>query len=95
MMQWSNSTKLSFPAKCFCSCLGTENSQMVPNQETMEGDQPVQSHGHAQEPFQPQIRVHLSLSPGETGLKFVSFPGHFEISIVGLLFIKVLNYLSS
>ena len=38
--------------------LGTENS-LVPNQEKMEGDQPVQSHSHAQQPLQPQTSVHL------------------------------------
>ena len=32
-------------------------SQMVPNQENMEGDQPVQSHSHAQQPLQPQTCV--------------------------------------
>ena len=29
-----------------------QSSQMVPNQETMEGDLPVQSHSHAQQPLQ-------------------------------------------
>ena len=31
------------PGQVFFSCWGTENSQMVPNQENMEGDQPVQA----------------------------------------------------
>ena len=35
---------------------------MVPNQENMEGDQPVHSHSHAQ---QPLVQEHC---PGETGL---------------------------
>ena len=36
------------------SCWGTENSKMVPNQKNVEGDQPVQSQSHAQQPLQPQ-----------------------------------------
>ena len=40
---------------------------MVPNQENMEGDKPVQSHSHTQQPWQPQTcgQEHC---PGETGL---------------------------
>ena len=38
------------PSQVFFSYRGIENSQMVPNQENMEGDQPVQSHSHAQQP---------------------------------------------
>ena len=60
-----------FPAKCllFFSCWETENSQIhvVPNQENMEGDQPVQSHSHTQQPLQPQTCVQENC-PGETGL---------------------------
>ena len=36
------------------SCWWTENSQMVPNQENMEGDQPVQRNSHARQPLQAQ-----------------------------------------
>ena len=50
---------------CFLSW-GTANSQMVPNQEN-QGDQPVQSHIHAQQPFQPWTCVQEHC-PGETGL---------------------------
>ena len=42
------------PSQVFLSCRGTENSQMVPNQENMEADQPDQSHIHTQQPLQPQ-----------------------------------------
>ena len=48
------------------SCWGTENSQMVPNQENMEGYQLVQSHSHTQQPLQPQTYVQEHC-PGETG----------------------------
>ena len=40
---------------------------MVPNQENMEGDQPVQSHSHTQQPLQPQTCVQEHC-PGETVL---------------------------
>ena len=46
---------------------------MVPNQN-MEGDQPVQSHSHTQQPLQPQTCVQEHC-PGETGIPNVSFPG--------------------
>ena len=46
---------------------GKENCKMVPNQENMEGDQPIQSHSHAQQPLQPQICVQEHC-PGEKGL---------------------------
>ena len=49
------------------SCWGTENSPMVQNYENMKGDQPVQSHSHAQQPLQPQTCVQKHC-PGETGL---------------------------
>ena len=42
---------------------GTDNSQMMPTQN-MEGDQPVQSHSHAQQPLQQWNRT-----------PFVNFPG--------------------
>ena len=51
----------------FFSCWGTEYSQMVPKQENMDGDQPVQSHSHAQQPLQPQTCVQEHC-PGEVGL---------------------------
>ena len=75
---------------CFCPCWGTENSHVVPNQETMECDQPVQIHSHAQH-MQPQICVQ-DHCPGEEKTSFVRFPDRLEMSLV-LLF-KVLNYLS-
>ena len=45
---------------------------MVPNHENMEGDQPVQSHSHTQQPLQPQTCV-------QELPKFVRFAGHFEM----------------
>ena len=39
------------------SCWGTENSQMVPNQENIEDDHPLQSHSYTQQPMQPQTIV--------------------------------------
>ena len=73
------------------SCWRTENIQMVPNQN-MEGDQPVQSHSHAQQPLQPQTSVQEHC-PGEAGLPSSVFQTVSEMSLV-LLFL-VLNYLSS
>ena len=69
------------------SCWGTENNQMVQNQENMEGDQPIQSHSHAQQPLQPQTCVQEHC-PGETGLPSSVFQAVHEMS-------KVLSYLSS
>ena len=51
------------PSKEFL-ILGTENNPMVPDQENM-GVKPVQSHGHAQQPLQPQTCVQEHF-PGET-----------------------------
>ena len=42
----------------------------------MEGDQPVQSHTHAQQPLQPQTCVQEHC-PGETGLP-ISFADHSQ-----------------
>ena len=47
---------------------------MVPNQENMEGDQPIQSHSHAQQLLQPQTCVQEHY-PAETGLPS---PDRFE-----------------
>ena len=65
---------------------------MVPNQENMEGDQPVQSLSHAQQPLQPQTCVQEHC-PGATGLPSSVFQAISEMSVV-LLF-KVLNYRSN
>ena len=46
---------------------------MVPKQETMEGDQPVQSYSHTQQSLQ-LMQEHC---PGENRTPFVSFPGCF------------------
>ena len=43
------------PSQVFFHVGGTENSQLVPNEENMGGDQPVQSHSHAQQPLQSQF----------------------------------------
>ena len=45
---------------------------MVPNQENMEGDQPVQSHSRLQQPLQPQSCVQEHC-PGGTGLPLSVF----------------------
>ena len=63
-----------FPAKCFFSCRGTENSQMVPNQENVEGDQ---SHSQAQQPLQPQICVQEHCL-GKQSTPFLRFPGYLR-----------------
>ena len=62
---------------------------MVPNQENLEGDQPVQSHSHAQHPLQPQTSVQEHC-PGETGLPSSVFKAVSEMYLI-LLF-KLLNY---
>ena len=59
---------------------GTEDSQMVPNQENVEGDQPVQSHSHAEQPLQPQTCVQEHC-PGETGLPSSVFQAVHEMSL--------------
>ena len=83
----SSSVRYCFPAKWgFFLYWGIENSQMVPNQENMEGDQPVQSQYNAQQPFQPQISVQEPLSV---------FQAVHEMSLVLHVLFKVLNYLSS
>ena len=57
---------------------------MVPNLVNMEGDQPVQSHSHAEQPLQPQTcgQEHC---PGETGLPLSVFHAISKRSLV-LLF---------
>ena len=61
--------------------------------ENMEGDQPVQSHSHEQQPLQPQICVQEHC-PGETGSPpFVSFPGCSQ-NVSNTTF-QVLNYFIS
>ena len=47
----------------------------MPNQQNMDGNQPVQSHSHAQQPLQPQ--TYEQDCPCETGI--VSFPGGFDL----------------
>ena len=71
------------------SCWGTESSQMMPNQENTEGDQPVQSHSHTQQPLQPLTCVQEHC-PGETGLPLSVFQAISEMSQIPL---QVLNYL--
>ena len=53
---------------------------MVPNQENVEGDQPVQSHSHAQQPLQPQSCVQEHC-PGETGLPLSVFQAVSKMSL--------------
>ena len=62
---------------------------MVPNQENMEDDQPVQSHSQAQQPLQPQTCVQEHY-PGETGPPSSVFKAIHKMSLEQ----KVLNYLS-
>ena len=78
------------PGQCFYTCWGTENSQMVLNQENIEGAQPFQNHNHTQQPLQPQTCVQEHC-PGETGLPSSVFQAIHETSLV-LLF-KILNLL--
>ena len=83
----SSSNRYCFPARC-CSCWGTENSQMVPNQENMEGDQPIQSH-QSRTAAIATTDLCARASSWWNRTPFVSFPGRFEMSLV-LLF-KVLS----
>ena len=64
--RWLHHQSNTASQPCIFSCWWTENSQMVPNQN-MEGDQPVWSHSHAQQPLQPQTCVQEHC-PGETGV---------------------------
>ena len=80
------------PSQVYFHFGGTENSQMVPNQENMEGCQPFQSHSHAQQPLQPQTCVQEHC-PSETGPPSSVFQTVSKMFLV-LLF-KVLNYLYS
>ena len=65
---------------------------MVTNQEGVEGEQPVQSHSHVQQPLQPQTCVYRSMVLVKQD-PLRQFSSVHEMSLV-LLF-KVLNYLSS
>ena len=69
------------PSQVFFSCWGTEHSQMVLNQDNMEGNQPVQSHSHAQQPLQPHTFVQ-GYCPGETVLPSSVFQAIHEMSLV-------------
>ena len=75
----------------FFSFWGTENSLMMPNQENMEGNQPVQAtdmhSSHCNHRLVWRSIVLVKQDP------FISFPGHLKMSL--LLLFKVLNYLSS
>ena len=77
----------------FFSCWGTENSQMVPNQDNMEGDQPVQSQQSC-----TVATATTDLCAGALSwwnrTPFVSFPGRSQNVAIVILF-KVVNYLSS
>ena len=64
-------------SQVFFSCWGTKSIQMVPNQENMEGDQPVQTHSQTQQPLQPQICVQEHC-PCETGLPSSVFQAIFK-----------------
>ena len=89
----SSTVRYCFPcSKVSFSRWGSENSQIVPNQENMDVNQPVQSHSCAQQPLQPQTCVQEHC-PGETGLHSSVFQAISEMSLV--LHFKVLNYLSS
>ena len=67
---------------CF-SCWRTENSQMVPNQENMEGYQPIQSRSHAQQPLQPHMpTICAGALSWWNRTPFVSFPSPFKISLL-------------
>ena len=63
----SSSVRYGFPAEYVFHVGEQKNGQMVPNQENMEGDQPVQRHSHTQQPLQRQTCVQEHC-PGETGL---------------------------
>ena len=54
---------------------------MVPNQENVEGDQPVQRHRHAKQPLQPQTFVQEHCA-GETGLPSSVFQAVHEMCLV-------------
>ena len=71
------------PSQVFFHVGGTENSQMMPNQN-MEGDQPVQSRSNAQQPLQPQTCVQEHC-PGEKELPSSVFQAVSEMSLVLLL----------
>ena len=86
----SSLVRYCFPAKCCfvvvvvvvvaVVMLGPENSQIVPNQENMEGDQPVQCLSHALQPLQPHTCVQEHY-PGETGLLSSVFQPSPEMSL--------------
>ena len=57
---------------------GTKNSQMVPNQEKMEGDQPFQSHSHMHSSLYNYRLVCRSSFVPVNRTSFVSFPGRLR-----------------
>ena len=68
----SSLIRYCFPAKCFLHVGEQKNSQMVPNDENVEGDQPVQSDSHAQHPLHRQTDSWWNRTP------FVRFLSRFE-----------------
>ena len=63
------------------SCWGTENSRVVPNHESMEGDRQFKATcSHTQQPLQPQACVQEHC-PGETGLPSSVFQTVSEMSL--------------
>ena len=67
---------------------------MVPNQENLEGNQPVQSHSHTQQSLQPQTCVQEHC-PGETGLPSSVVQAISEMSLVLLSSIQSPELLKS
>ena len=57
------------------------NSQMVPNLENLESDQPVQSHSHAQTPIATTDLSAGAFSWLKTGLPSPVFQAVFEMSL--------------
>ena len=70
----------------FFSCWGTENSQIVPDQENMEGDQPVQLKPELHTAAIARIVCSPEHCPGETGLPLSVFQAVSEMSLTSTTF---------
>ena len=84
LQMWPHHRSDTAPQPSVFFTLGNRNSEMVPNQENMEGDQPVQTHSHTQQVLQPHTCVQEHC-PGETGIPSSVFQVVYEMPRVPLI----------
>ena len=84
MENWRRESCFTRTNDVVLSCWGTENSQ-----ENMEGDQPVESRSHAQQPLQPQTWGRNIVNEGFLPFKILTteVPLHICYMYQGIIFL--------